>query len=113
MNTPPTTTPPEDSTAPDREPLGVVCLALVLPDLLPIPKPLYPCAHCRDEFSRYADELYWWDECKCWVCDDCWEEESHGEKGIRLDREIQRQNAEVSHGDRERQPDTRQTHNQP
>jgi hypothetical protein len=68
---------------------------LVLPDLLPIPKALYPCAHCRDEFSRYAEELYWWHECKCWVCDDCWESESHGEKGIRLDAEILRQNDQL------------------
>jgi hypothetical protein len=75
-----------------KQPPPVASSAIVLPDLLPIPKALYPCAHCRDEFSRYAEELYWWAECKCWVCDDCWESESHGEKGIRLDAEILRQN---------------------
>jgi len=94
----PTTPQAEASTVPDSGRLGVVLPRLVLPDLLPIPKALYPCAHCRDEFSRYAEELYWFAECKCWVCEDCWEDESHGEKGIRLDVEMQRQNTKISNG---------------
>lgn len=44
----------------------------------------------------YAEDLYWSESCRCWVCSECWDDDAHGTQGIRLDREIERQNVEAS-----------------
>ena len=59
---------------------------------LPIPKALYSCLECREEYSWPAEDLFWSAKCEAWICDNCWDHEGHGEPGIRLDREIKRQN---------------------
>lgn len=61
---------------------------------LPIPTALYPCKICCDEYSCPADDLYWSSRAKAWICTNCWDddEEVHGDRGIRLDAEIKRQN---------------------
>jgi hypothetical protein len=60
-------------------------------DTLPIPRALYPCHHCYEEYSWHADDLHWSPLLKAWVCNECWNHDVHGEPGIRLDHEIKRQ----------------------
>lgn len=60
---------------------------------LPIPRALYPCHHCYEEYSWHADDLNWSPLLKAWVCRECWDDETHGEPGIRLDHEIEKQKA--------------------
>jgi hypothetical protein len=40
-----------------------------------IPRALFSCSnkYCREEVSYYADQLYWYDQEKRWVCDNCWD----------------------------------------
>jgi len=60
---------------------------------LPLPKALYSCKYCADEYSWPPDDLRWFQKVEGWVCENCWDEGDHGEPGIRLDKEIARQNA--------------------
>lgn len=53
------------------------------------PDALYPCKYCRDEYSWPADDLYWSEKSKAWVCSNCWDDEHDGEnRGIRLDEHM-------------------------
>ena len=58
----------------------------------PIPKPLYPCHFCHDEYSWHAEWLFWSDEHSDWVCDNCFSEIDVDEKGICLDDYIRKKN---------------------
>ena len=58
---------------------------------LPIPKPLYSCEYCASEYSWPADDLYWCEEKRNWVCDECWDDEVHFERGTSLEDEIKKQ----------------------
>ena len=61
----------------------------------PIPKPVYPCKHCADEYSWPASDLFWSSEEDAWVCDDCWDcEELKEEKGVCLADEIKKSESE-------------------
>ena len=51
---------------------------------LPIPKALYSCVHCREDYSWPAEDLRWSTKTKAWVCDLCWDTEAHGKPGPRL-----------------------------
>jgi len=62
-----------------------------------IPKPLYPCKYCSDEYSWPATDLYWSEIDKDWVCDQCWDDRDSNwsgedyierERGISLADEI-------------------------
>jgi len=55
------------------------------------PSPSYPCAHCSEDYSWSAEELYWSDRRDNWVCEMCWSQpyddgdhETEEEKGVRL-----------------------------
>lgn len=61
--------------------------------VLPLPKAMYACGLCREENTWPADDLYWCRITHSWICGDCWDEERDAERGVRLDREIERQNA--------------------
>lgn len=61
--------------------------------LLPIPQALYACKYCYEDCSWPPDDLHWSAKVEWWLCSNCWDEEYHGEHGIRLDKEITRQNA--------------------
>jgi hypothetical protein len=41
----------------------------------PIPQALYGCHFCGDEYSHPADELFWSEKYKSWVCDSCWDDQ--------------------------------------
>jgi hypothetical protein len=41
--------------------------------LKPLPDPLYACAYCADEYSWPPEDLFWSENTKSWVCDNCWE----------------------------------------
>jgi len=41
----------------------------------PIPQVLYGCHFCGDEYSHPADELFWSEKYKAWVCDSCWDDQ--------------------------------------
>lgn len=58
---------------------------------LPIPRALYPCKHCAEDYSWPAEDLYWSAITKAWVCESCWDDDVHGERVTRIGREIQRQ----------------------
>ena len=42
----------------------------------PIPRVLFSCSdkYCAREVSYHADQLWWYDAERRWVCDCCWEE---------------------------------------
>lgn len=64
--------------------------------VLPLPSPLYPCAHCYQEYSWPAEDLIWCPEIHKWVCVECWDHEVHGDtKGTTLAEEIERQNTQL------------------
>jgi hypothetical protein len=60
-----------------------------------IPRALYSCQHCAEDYSWPAEDLYWSDITNAWVCENCWEDDVHGQPAIRMDREIKRQNNQV------------------
>jgi hypothetical protein len=62
---------------------------------LPIPRALYSCKECADEFSWPATDLHWCKRVKGWICINCWDHHEHGTIGIRLSDEIARQAREV------------------
>jgi hypothetical protein len=39
-----------------------------------IPKPLYPCKYCYEDYPWDAVELYWSDIEQDWLCDHCWDD---------------------------------------
>lgn len=41
-----------------------------------IPQALFPCSNtwCSQEVSYHADQLYWYEAGKKWVCEYCWDE---------------------------------------
>ncbi len=48
----------------------------------PIPRALYGCHFCGDEYSHPADELFWSESFQSWVCDSCWDDrDEHWEIG--------------------------------
>ena len=51
---------------------------------LPVPEAVYPCYICREDFSWPPQDLRWSEKVKEWICEVCWEEESHGETGPAL-----------------------------
>lgn len=57
---------------------------------LPLPRALYSCKYCAEDYSWPADDLNWSSVVNGWVCNHCWETDDHGDPGIRLDREIER-----------------------
>lgn len=66
-----------------------------------IPKPLYPCMHCAEEYSWPAEDLSWSKREMGWVCDLCWDDRDVNwdgddcideDKGISLAEELNRQN---------------------
>ena len=83
---------PDQTTKPPLVEISAVVLPGVANGVLPLPKPLFPCEYCAAEYSWPADDLFWSAASKAWICIECWNDDSHGERGIRLDREIQRQN---------------------
>lgn len=58
---------------------------------LPIPRALYPCNQCFEECSWPAQDLYWSEKAKMWICAQCWSDEDYGERGTSLAEEINRQ----------------------
>lgn len=56
---------------------------------LPLPRALYSCKYCAEDYSWPADDLNWSSLVNGWVCNHCWEGDDHGDPGVRLDREIQ------------------------
>jgi len=61
----------------------------------PVPHPLYPCHFCSEEYSYFADELFWSEKYKAWVCTNCWDaQDKHWdhdvccEYGISLEEEL-------------------------
>jgi len=64
----------------------------------PVPHPLYPCHFCGEEYSHLADELFWSEKYKAWVCDSCWDDQdkhwdhdgSFCKHGISLEEELNR-----------------------
>jgi len=58
----------------------------------PIPKPLYGCHFCSEEYSHFADELFWSEAFKTWVCDSCWDE--HDEHWT-VDKNIENETSSV------------------
>jgi hypothetical protein len=63
---------------------------------LPIPDPLYPCAHCAEDYSWPAKDLDWCAEIQNWVCPPCWEYKAYDydTKGPTLAEEILSQQKE-------------------
>jgi DNA-directed RNA polymerase subunit RPC12/RpoP len=57
----------------------------------PIPCPLYPCIHCAAEVSHYADDLWWSERLSAYVCMECWDFDSHGDRLETLAQEIEKQ----------------------
>lgn len=39
-----------------------------------IPKPLYPCCSCYEDYSWPAENLFWSEPLQNWCCDMCWDE---------------------------------------
>ena len=57
----------------------------------PIPKPVYPCKYCANEYSWPATDLFWSNQDQDWVCDDCWDDRDiEEEKGVCLADEIKK-----------------------
>lgn len=50
----------------------------------PIPKALYPCALCLEDYSWPPEDLHWSEKVDAWICDNCWDEDEHGEPEMRL-----------------------------
>ena len=46
---------------------------------LPIPKAIYPCNYCADDFSWPPEDLRWSEKIEAWVCSMCWDDDTHGE----------------------------------
>lgn len=38
----------------------------------PIPKALYPCKYCAEDYSWPPEDLCWSEIDQAWVCDECW-----------------------------------------
>lgn len=60
-----------------------------------LPKALYGCIHCYTEHTWEADDLSWSEKLDNWVCFECWDKETHGEHGIRLDKHLAAENAQL------------------
>ena len=57
----------------------------------PIPKPLYPCLHCAEDYSWPASDLNWSEVETGWVCHECWDERDFEEKvGVCLADELEK-----------------------
>lgn len=50
-----------------------------------MPKALYSCNTCREDYSWPPDYLFWSEKAKGWFCLECWDAEAHGEKGASLE----------------------------
>jgi hypothetical protein len=74
-----------DSQIPTDSPTGLPASA---GSALPLPKALYSCKYCAEEYSWPADDLNWSSVVSGWVCNNCWCGDDHGDPGIRLDREL-------------------------
>ena len=46
------------------------------------PALLTSCKYCREDYSWPLDDVFWSEHNKDWVCRECWDHESGGEKGI-------------------------------
>ncbi len=62
------------------------------PSSLPVPKAVYPCSICHEDYSWPPEDLRWSEKSKKWVCDMCWNEEYDGTHGPRLADVLQAQN---------------------
>jgi len=71
----------------------------------PIPQALYGCHFCGDEYSHPADELFWSEKYKAWVCDSCWDDRdghrdhdnnTYCKYGISLEKEINNRAKNIS-----------------
>jgi hypothetical protein len=66
---------------------------------LVLPRPLFSCSidGCQEEVSYHADQLFWYEQDKNWVCENCWDDlprigdEDEGEvpeRGVSLEAHI-------------------------
>lgn len=72
-----------------------------------IPLALYSCHHCAEDYSWPAEDLAWSNKLNEWVCENCWDDDVHGEPVIRLDAELKRQSKKLCNDDEQPAPSTR------
>jgi hypothetical protein len=57
----------------------------------PIPRALFSCAICAEDYSWPAEDLFWNKATAEWICLECWYDNAMGDKGISLAEEIENQ----------------------
>jgi hypothetical protein len=53
-----------------------------------LPEALYPCVHCKDDYSWPAEDLCWSGKLQGWVCANRWDVDEHGDPGLTLSKAI-------------------------
>lgn len=61
-----------------------------------IPRALFSCHFCEEEYSWPAEDIAWSEKLSKWVCSQCWSDENAGETGIKLVDEIAKQASELT-----------------